>query len=444
MSSAKKTVLVVDDNPLNRELLRRTLRGHYTTVEAEDGLKALAILEHEPIDVIVCDVLMPNLDGYGLCREVHRRSELVKVFFVLYTAANFTAKDEKIGLECGADRFIKKEGNPKVILQAVDELFLTERERRSEFPGPTDNLAPQSEMKSYDALLIQQMEENTIEIEKARAELRDMNELLTQRVGERTAELEIANKRLEGLNDELELRVAARTEELARSNGDLAQFASAASHDLQEPLRAVAGCIQVFERKYRGKLDDKADELIQMIVSGSARMKALIDGILAYSQASEDETLEMTDTGAVLRFLLADLNVAITESKTEIVSTELPPLRFVKAQFEQVLKNLLSNAIKYRKAPGQKIYIRAGRQDDGWIFSVTDSGIGFEQQYAQKVFGVFQRLHGHDRYPGTGIGLAIGKKIVERRGGKIWVESKPNHGSTFFFSVPDAVPIRHA
>ena len=135
--------------------------------------------------------------------------------------------------------------------------------------------------------------------------------------------------------------------------------------------------------------------------------------------------------------VLADLNVAITESKAEVVVGKLPSLRFAKRQFQQLLLNLVGNAIKYRSALGPKITVRAERQSDSWMFSVADNGIGFEQLYAEKVFGVFQRLHTRDRYLGTGIGLAIGKKIVERRRGKIWVESAPDHGSTFFFSIPD-------
>jgi signal transduction histidine kinase/CheY-like chemotaxis protein len=445
MSSPDKTVLIVDDNPINRKLLREVMQAErYTTLEAEDGLEALSALERQAVDIIICDILMPNMDGYTLCSEVRRRPELKDLIFILYTATNFTRNDEKLSLECGADRFIKKQGTPSVILRAIEEVISERRERRSEHPGSPNALPSEKEMKKYNAVMIRQLEENSIEIEQARNELRNLNERLEKRVEERTAQLEALNNELERRvatrTDELAAKNAileSRTEELARSNADLEQFASAASHDLQEPLRAVAGCIQIFERKYRGKFDDKSDDLIRMIMDGSARMKALIDGILAYSRAGRDENLETIDAEAVLQHVLADLNVAITESKTEVVFEKLPTLRFVKTQFEQVLRNLIGNAIKYRSALGQKIYVRAERQTGAWIFSIADNGIGFEQQYAEKVFGVFQRLHARDQYMGTGIGLAIGKKIVERRGGKIWVESAPNHGSTFFFSVPD-------
>ena len=168
-------------------------------------------------------------------------------------------------------------------------------------------------------------------------------------------------------------------------------------------------------------------------------MKALIDGILAYSRAGRVESLETISAAAVLKNVLTDLKVAISESETEVVFEALPSLQFVRSQFEQVIRNLISNAVKYRRTTGQKVYVRAERQADTWIFSFADSGIGFEPQYAEKVFGVFQRLHTRDQYLGTGIGLAIAKKNIERRGGKIWVKSAPNEGATFFFSVPDAV-----
>jgi len=266
--------------------------------------------------------------------------------------------------------------------------------------------------------------------------------------------LSIGNRRHEAIenalrraNEDLEKRVTelaekkvaleARARELGRSNEDLEQFAYAASHDLQEPLRAMAGCVQALQRKYNGKLDDKGDELIGMIVDGSTRMKALIQGLLAYSRAGQHDTLETVDTGAVLRHVLADLTLARSESKAEISFASLPSLSFVKGEFERLLYNLVGNAIKYRGPNIPKIHVNAERQMNAWIFKIADNGVGFEPQYADKIFGIFQRLHTREKYLGTGIGLALVKKIVERRGGWIWVDSVPGQGSTFFFSVPD-------
>jgi signal transduction histidine kinase/CheY-like chemotaxis protein len=450
----RRNVLIVDDNPTNRKLLREILQAErYTTVEAEDGLEALFTLEREPFDIVVCDILMPNMDGYSLCTEVRRRPEFNNLFFILYTSIDFTPDDEKRGLEVGADRFISKQGSPSMVLKSIEEGIGERRERRCEHAGRINEFPSMKEMKKYDALMIRQLEENSIELEQARDTLRNLNDLLEKRVAERTEQLEIANKELETFYNESELRVAdrtnelvvknavleSRTEELARSNADLEQFAFAASHDLQEPLRVVAGCIQVFARKYRGGFDPRGQELLGMIVAGSARMKALIDGILAYTRAGQDQTLETIDTGAVLQDVLTNLNVAISESKAEVVFGALPSLRFVKGQFGQVLQNLVGNAIKYRSAVGPKIYVHAERQSAAWMFSIADNGIGFEQQYAEIIFGMFKRLHTSEEYLGSGIGLAIGKRIVERRGGRIWAESTPNCGSIFFFSIPDSL-----
>jgi signal transduction histidine kinase len=445
MSESLKVVLIVDDNLANRELLARTLSDRYETAQAQDGLEALAILEVQTVDAIVSDILMPNLDGYALCRAVRRCPELEDVFFILYTATNFSADDERLGLECGADKFVNKQGTPKVILHMIDEVMKLKREDRVRHVGAPLVSAADEEMKRYNSRIIRQLEENSFQVEQARDELRDRNGELEKSGAERAAQLAIANKRLEFLNEELEQRVSGRTvelaaknKELARSNADLEQFAYAASHDLQEPLRAVSGCVQLFARKYRGQADQKADQLVDMIVSGAARMQALINAILAYSRAGQAANLETIDSGAVLKCVLADLQVALEESQTEVVFTTLPSIRFAKTQFEQLLRNLIGNAIKYRKTIGQKVHIQVERQINSWIFSVTDEGIGFEQQYAAQVFGIFQRLHTRDQYLGAGIGLSISKKIIESRGGTIWAQSIPDHGSSFFFSVPDS------
>jgi histidine kinase len=265
--------------------------------------------------------------------------------------------------------------------------------------------------------------------EAAENALRQANEKLEKSVAERTKEL-----------DERKAALERRARDLERSNADLEQFAYAAAHDLQEPLRAMSGCVQLLERKYRGKLDRKADELIGMIVDGSTRMKALIEGLLTYSRAGQHDTLETVDTAQVMQKVLADLAVARNESKAEISFASLPSLKFVKGEFERLLFNLVGNAIKYRGSGSPNIHITAERQMNAWIFKIADNGMGFEPQYADKIFDVFQRLHTREEYLGTGIGLALVKKIVERRGGWIWVDSEPGRGSTFFFSVPDEYP----
>jgi signal transduction histidine kinase/DNA-binding response OmpR family regulator len=221
-SSSGKNVLIVDDNPTNRKLLREILQSEgYATVEAEDGLEVLFALERAHFDIAVCDVLMPNMDGYSLCTEVRRRPEFKDLFFILYTAVDFTADDEKHGLELGADRFVSKQGSPGTILKMIEEGLKERRERRCEHLRRTIELPSAMEMKKYSVLMIRQLEEKSIELDKAREELRSLNERLENRVGERTAQFEIAHQELEDLNNHLEQRVADRTDELAAKNAVL-------------------------------------------------------------------------------------------------------------------------------------------------------------------------------------------------------------------------------
>ena len=212
MNFRPKNVLIVDDNPINRKLLRVTLQAeNYTTGDAADGIEALAALKSQAFDIVVSDILMPNMDGYALCKEVRRCSQSKDVPFILYTATNFSSNDEKIGMACGADGFVKKQGSSSLILRTIEEVIKEKGARRSQSLGDADALPAEKEMKIYNALMIRQLEENSIEIEKTRDELRDLNEKLEQRVAERTAELE-------SLNNELERRVVRRTDELAAKN----------------------------------------------------------------------------------------------------------------------------------------------------------------------------------------------------------------------------------
>jgi signal transduction histidine kinase len=251
---------------------------------------------------------------------------------------------------------------------------------------------------------------------------------------------------LRDLNENLELRVAERTSELERlatelqqSNKELEQFAYIASHDLQAPLRSVSSFLELLARRYKGKLGPEADEYISFAVDGATRMHHLINDILLYSRlSSRAQAPEPTDCRAVVDQALRDLRENIRESGAEITTDDLPTVSAVKSQMVQLVSNLLDNAIKYRKDEPPRIHIAAERLEREWLFSIRDNGIGFEQQYADRIFRVFQRLHTEGRYPGTGIGLAMCKKIVERHGGRIWVKSAPGQGTVFFFTIPSA------
>ena len=227
--------------------------------------------------------------------------------------------------------------------------------------------------------------------------------------------------------------------ELRRSNEELQQFAYVASHDLQEPLRMVASYTQLLAKRYTGRLDSEADEFIAYAVDGSNRMQALIHDLLAYSRAGANGKAyqEISSEKALLE-ALSNLRVSIQESGAVVTHDSLPTITTDDAQLVQVFQNLVGNAIKYRRAEVPRVHVSAAKNGgQEWNFSVQDNGLGIDPQYFDRIFVLFQRLHGREEFKGTGIGLAICKKIVERLGGRIWVESEPEKGSTFYFALPE-------
>jgi light-regulated signal transduction histidine kinase (bacteriophytochrome) len=247
---------------------------------------------------------------------------------------------------------------------------------------------------------------------------------------------ETAQLALQKLNTELEARIDERTRELQESNDELQQFAYVASHDLQEPLRTITSFSQLLEAKYRGRLDNDADEFIGFIVSSSRRMTDLINGLLALVRLRKTgQPVTPVSFEKLLKDAEVSLQASIRESGARIEHGALPDLVVDQLQFVQVFQNLISNAIKYKRNEPPVIRVEARRDSSNWIISVSDNGSGFKQEFAERIFGLFQRLHLRS-VEGTGMGLAIVRKIVERHGGRIWAESKEGVGSTFFFSLP--------
>jgi DNA-binding LacI/PurR family transcriptional regulator/signal transduction histidine kinase len=233
--------------------------------------------------------------------------------------------------------------------------------------------------------------------------------------------------------------LARQAQELARSNAELEQFAYVASHDLQEPLRMVTSYVQLLARRYKGQLDSDADDFINFAVDGATRMHTLINDLLTYSRVdTQGKSFVSTDCAVVLERALANLQLIIEETETIISLDDLPTLMVDEVQMLQLFQNLIGNAIKFRQ-PGIRpmVHIRAERADGAWLFSVQDNGIGIETQYFERIFVIFGRLHNQEKYDGTGIGLAVCKRIVERHGGRIWVDSEPGKGSTFYFTMPN-------
>jgi light-regulated signal transduction histidine kinase (bacteriophytochrome) len=254
---------------------------------------------------------------------------------------------------------------------------------------------------------------------QAEAELKRHKENLEVLVKERTASLEETNR------------------ELARSNENLEQFAYVASHDLQEPLRIMSSYSQLLERRYRGKLDQDANEFIDFIVDAAARMQKLITDLLAFSRAGrESADLVMVDCNKLVRKLVTNMASTIESADGNVTYDRLPTILAHEASLTQLFQNLIGNALKFHGEQPPTIHLSARQAENEWVFSVRDNGIGIEPQYRERIFMIFQRLHPREKYPGTGIGLSICKKIVENLGGRIWVESEPEQGSTFIFTVP--------
>ncbi|HEY0791483.1 MAG TPA: ATP-binding protein [Chthoniobacterales bacterium] len=371
--------LIVDDSEddtrlMLREFRRAGLAVVHERVETAEALQAA--LKKQPWDVLLSDYTMPLFSGMSALHITKESGLDLPFLFVSGTMGEDVVVE---AMQAGADDYIVK-SSAKRLVPAVERALQAAESRR--------------------------------EHEKLK----------------RTVTLE---------REQAFARVQMSLAEVTDANTALQEFAHVASHDLQEPLRAVAGCGQLLQRKYLGKLDPQAEQLIQMMVDGSARMKAMIAGLLAFSLAGRNENLETINANTALQQALAQLSSAIAESKAEIVAADLPTLRFAKIQLVQVLQNLVGNAIKYGSRSTPRIEVSARRQEDGWVFRVADNGIGFEPEYADKLFEIFKRLHTREVYPGTGIGLALVKRAVELRGGRIWAESIPGQGSTFFFTVPD-------
>ncbi|MGD0283886.1 MAG: ATP-binding protein, partial [Dissulfurispiraceae bacterium] len=239
------------------------------------------------------------------------------------------------------------------------------------------------------------------------------------------------------LKKQMEEKLRTYSLELERSNKELELFASIAAHDLQEPLRGVSGFAGLLKKRYMGKLDQDGDEFISYIVDGAERMQQLIRDLLAYSRVTTSgKAFTPVDCNNAVRAALDNLRISIDESGSVITFKPLPVVNADKGQIIRLFQNLIGNAIKYRGDSKPAIAVSAEKQGDEWVFSVADNGIGIDAQYYARIFQIFQRLHKRDEYPGTGIGLSVCKRIIERHGGRIWVESTPGKGSVFYFTIP--------
>jgi PAS domain S-box-containing protein len=262
---------------------------------------------------------------------------------------------------------------------------------------------------------------------------------------EHSAKLENQAVSLQRTRDELELRVVERTKELAvavqvleRSNLELKQFAYVASHDLQSPLRSISGFVQLLKLEYEGKLDEQAQDWIRRTVQSIAQMQTLIRDLLSYSRVdARSRPFEQTRFPDIVNDAMALLDSSIHDSGGQVTVGELPAIMCDRSQMVQLIQNLIGNGLTYHGDLPPHIHVSAERSGKEWIFSVRDNGIGIDSNHYEQIFEIFKRLHDQTEYPGTGIGLAVCRRVVERHGGRIWVKSDPGQGSTFYFTIPE-------
>ena len=393
-------------------------------------------------------------DRHNLITGEERAVETLRLSDARYRRLFETAQDGILILDAETGQVVDANPFMKELLGYSQEEFLGRKLWEiGPFKGEDASKSAFAELQvndrlHYEGLPLEAKDGRRVEVEFiSNAYLVDATRFIQCNIRDITERVRV-NQALETANKEMAFQIEEKGKradelvminaELARSNAELEQFAYVATHDLQEPLRAVASCVQLLQKRYEGQLDERADEFITHAVDGTKRMQTLINDLLAYSRISTDaQVFATTNCEMVLQEALANLMVAIDESGAVVTRDALPMVSGDATQLTQLFQNLIGNALKFRGERPPKIHIGAVRKNGDWRFSVADNGIGMEPQYFERVFLVFQRLHTRKQYQGTGIGLAICKKVVERHGGRIWAESEPGQGATFCFTIPE-------
>jgi PAS domain S-box-containing protein len=486
------TVLIVEDDPGVNQLQRKRLRrAGYRVLTASTAQEALDIVARGGIELVVLDYRLPgNLTGLELYRQMKAAGHDLPVIMVTGFSNEATVVD---ALRAGVRDFVSKSVEYLDYLPVAVDRLLKEIQTERQLAESEARLADivRSAMDAIFAIdgelrvcLFNAAAEQMFGCPAAEAIGQPITRFITDCFGSRSGRearggrpcagalppplmrMEMHGIRPDGTHFPLEVSIsqvevgakklctliardiserkkseqilAEQANDLRRSNADLEKFAYVASHDLQEPLRMVASYVQLLQRRYQGRLDARADEFIAFAVDGAKRMQDLLHDLLAYSRlASRGRILEAVDLEAVLNEVLANLAMATQESGAAVTNDPLPTILADRTQMVQLLQNLIGNAIKFRSPETPRVHIGVTRHDQECCFCVRDNGIGIDCQYGERIFVIFQRLHGRAEYPGTGIGLAICKKIVEYHGGRIWVESTPGKGAAFYFTIPE-------
>lgn len=423
-------ILSVDDNSENLYLLESMLRGSgYEVVSARNGSEALHLLAQEPVDLIIADILMPQMDGFELCRKVKQDESLRHIPFVFYTATYTDVKDQELAQRLGASRFITKPVEPERFLAAIREVM------RDYKTGHLPAAAPATDkesvlLKAYNERLVNKVQQKVLELEET---TRHLQVALAEK-GREVTERRRAEAQVRELNAELEERVNSRTAELRAANDRLESFVSAVAHDLRAPLRAIDGFGRMLQA-YTEQMDPSARRSLQGLRDATERMNRFVHACLGLAQvtrcALRREPVNLSEQAQAIE---AELQNAEPGRAVEFVTEPNLVVEGDPALLQLVLQNLLSNAWKFTSRVPQA-RIEFGREGPNGGFFVRDNGVGFEMTSAKKLFQPLERLPSADGFPGTGIGLATVQQIIRRHGGSIWAESSLGKGATFHFTL---------
>ncbi len=414
-------VLIVDDEEYIRLSLSELLSYiGFEVATAANGEDALSKLTENRFDIAFMDIKIPGMNGVELLGRVRKAYPDVSVIMMTGYA---TVENAVEAVKLGAYDFLRKPYDIEEIKVSINRLL--EKKKLEE------------ECKLWEEALRNTLDELEKKVEERTAELSKTNLLLKQEITERRQ----AEEEIRKLNEELEQRVFQRTSELESANSELESFSYSVSHDLRAPLRAISGFSKILFEDSADKLDDEGKRLLNIIQGNTEKMENIIDDLLALSRIGrKDVELSDIDMYELAKAVFDEVKAVNPERKLQFNVKPLPPAHGDLGMIRQVFFNLLSNAIKFTK-PKEVSVVEVGGSADGSknVYYVKDNGVGFDMQYANQLFGAFQRLHSDEEFEGTGIGLAIVKRIVNRHDGKIWAEGKENEGATFYFSLPKKI-----